>query len=1097
MQWKSICFVVLSLDHNIEDVWRMFSLNVKLIRIELSEMDSDYFFYEQSRHKPFQKRFKKLPEDFPDSLKAVNPKVAAYYASKEKQEQDEELFGDGKKTLLPQINQAFNALRNHLDSSLCNDEDSQRYIFEEAKNNAGNILYQLSRIIYYYENIASLIPKSLECQMMVGYSELTADVQVIPREWQTQASKEAYLKKLSEISNGEDEKVSPSVMEEGRTTRSQSIASESGRGNKRLLTKPGAGLPEIYEDGETMSVTGHQNVKRNDSRMSGVSKRSSRPRLSDFRGPSSLASKSPTSKQGFYEFLSALTETASETRSSSLANPPNYVSVLQFQLSSKLCQDKGWIVHKGKEDQLAKEAILEYCVQRLHQELKAIKEQKAKEAYLGHNQDVVVRYYGDTHKETVLKYRKSPVKTSPPVLIKNGKPRIPRLFNENNEGRQIMLSTHPDGTTVVYYTSGRPAIVASAAGINRYGFYTIVYDDDADMKMLAAFTPSGCGVCYHMNGHIRFLSTIKGGHIANKDGRVIRHWKWPQAQVKLTSPVQFQMNQYIGLRCVAENYIVLVFACQKESTRLFVNMTYEARERKHTEHERLLTNITFTSKSAKTILSMTGSRSKSKSKKKKEKLSKQLAELVRSVDNEDKLLYDIEADKDLARLQRKARILVDDWLEHYRITIGLKSPSLEQVRETPRKSRVGAYSAKMTESREDRKNTFGFSLISARVPSAPTATVVRLLETPVDNETKAPVNPPTVRFEQNINSETKNNVDELKSFLPTFNDRVAKIWQSGQRSRSAGQSRSKSSAVSRQSTAVSLPEKEITVANVTLCPMALHTLMLSDLKPMCRCSRHAIPFISDVVYDRYIQEEAPENQLQIIAVVSSAFPESNPSETMLNEIYQHQNRNRTRPCLQCRADSFRILKYDINTAMEGSDHAQPLLLSRHNVVPGMFLIYCEGKLLFCDHIFNGYGNARKDFQKQVLQSRLDFTHGFSLPPDFRFSPSQGPQGPRAPWGGEIGGAGVDHYGSSGTLKSEIVSDNNVGLSQSQANNISSSQLLKLPPIHVYPPLQTNGHFEATNCESVEDKKLHPVAALPTNKLLLTRHSSTALKSVTL
>lgn len=29
-------------------------------------------------------------------------------------------------------------------------------------------------------------------------------------------------------------------------------------------------------------------------------------------------------------------------------------------------------------------------------------------------------------------------------------------------------------------------------------------------------------------------------------------------------------------------------------------------------------------------------------------------------------------------------------------------------------------------------------------------------------------------------------------------------------------------------------------------------------------------------------------------------------------------------------------------------------------------MYVGGKLLFADHIFNGYGNAKKDFLKQVI-----------------------------------------------------------------------------------------------------------------------------------
>ena len=42
-----------------------------------------------------------------------------------------------------------------------------------------------------------------------------------------------------------------------------------------------------------------------------------------------------------------------------------------------------------------------------------------------------------------------------------------------------------------------------------------------------------------------------------------------------------------------------------------------------------------------------------------------------------------------------------------------------------------------------------------------------------------------------------------------------------------------------------------------------------------------------------------------------------------------------------------------------------LLKNRHNVIPGMFLIYSRTRLVFADLVFNGYGNAKKDFMKQV------------------------------------------------------------------------------------------------------------------------------------
>ncbi|KAK6175778.1 hypothetical protein SNE40_014170 [Patella caerulea] len=114
------------------------------------------------------------------------------------------------------------------------------------------------------------------------------------------------------------------------------------------------------------------------------------------------------------------------------------------------------------------------------------------------------------------------------------------------------------------------------------------------------------------------------------------------------------------------------------------------------------------------------------------------------------------------------------------------------------------------------------------------------------------------------------------------------------------------------------------------------------------------------------------------------FPKCNHALEMLEKMYSSHNRNRMRPCPQGRNDTERFLKYDINTAANNSNHTQPLLLTRHNAVPGMILIYSDGNLLFCDHIFNGYGNTKKDFKKQIIKSRLDAIHGVFLPKDFRF-----------------------------------------------------------------------------------------------------------------
>jgi hypothetical protein len=249
-----------------------------------SAAEDEMFFFQQTRFRTAPKRFRKMPEDLPESLKFahLNPKVAAYLASKEKQKQEEDLFGDGlgKKSLMPDINQAFMSLKNRLDSSLSNDEDSQRYLFEEARVNAGTVLMQLAKIIYFYDDIASLIPKSLEYQLMCGVKELTSDVIMVPREWQTYAMKEAHAKMMASSAAADtlsdDEDTGATSYGDERSTRAPSVMSlamdpsgPSKGSKKKVLSKGGQGLPEIVEDGEMGDMVGELGrPRRQSSRMS-------------------------------------------------------------------------------------------------------------------------------------------------------------------------------------------------------------------------------------------------------------------------------------------------------------------------------------------------------------------------------------------------------------------------------------------------------------------------------------------------------------------------------------------------------------------------------------------------------------------------------------------------------------------------------------------------------------------------------------------------------------------------------------------------------------------------------------------------------------
>jgi len=253
------------------------TISLGFVAMPMTNMASDnnrFFFFQQTALQQQQKRYRKMPDDLPESLKyaRLNPKVAAYLASKEREAQkqaEQDPFGDGlgKKSLLPHINQTMTHIKNRLDSALSNDEDSQRYLFEDTKASSQDSLQQLARYLYFYADIVSHIPRGLEYQLLNGWKELTDDLHFVPREWQTQEIKEQYFNSLREAQS--DEESFEGELKQGPTRSS----AERGSDSKLRIRKQGTSnklvIPEIVEDdGKNEKQTP---LKRSDSRMSSMS----------------------------------------------------------------------------------------------------------------------------------------------------------------------------------------------------------------------------------------------------------------------------------------------------------------------------------------------------------------------------------------------------------------------------------------------------------------------------------------------------------------------------------------------------------------------------------------------------------------------------------------------------------------------------------------------------------------------------------------------------------------------------------------------------------------------------------------------------------
>ncbi|XP_062838885.1 uncharacterized protein C3orf20 isoform X3 [Anolis carolinensis] len=599
------------------------------------------------------------------------------------------------------------------------------------------------------------------------------------------------------------------------------------------------------------------------------------------------------------------------------------LSTISFSLSSKLCQERGWFSQHYNSDTKDPEWKAPYvqAVERLQLAKIQITEQLAHLKESGFDKPVILRHYGSSKKDifgnTFPKNIRRYIRKTVSSNILYEKPQLPAI--KKNE--PVLKKLHYgliDGSSLIYYPSGHFAVCQSYSDLPNGGLYTNIFSDCPDCALLGTFTPFGHGsISFPNSNNIAMIFNQEGGMVTNKDGEMLRQWKWPAAG-KLDDPVIIQVNKHITVRIAGRFAVSLIYKWEHETVNLSLSPVRGVAVPRLENLGKIFTEVRLLSKSIKAFTE-THCRTL-KEEEENKPLKKETSKGTKKTEENLNHMKDFNAMRELRLLQRKIKNIMEDWLEYFRIAFGISSPSIHKSSTFPQ--RCGRNCKPQFSAPAQSHLTQELPSLSSRAP-------------------------------QLLGSIFKTNQAVLSHL----------ILKKKEHSES--------------------PSKSFYAA----CPVALRRTILGYETKTCRCSNYQIPYVTDLEYNHIInnQVSSPE-QIIVVCVVASLGTAYNPvTDEHLDWLYERRNKNRSMPCTQGRLDSFRLLKYDINSADECTGHGGSLLVKTHNVGPGMFLMYIQGKLLFANYIFNGYSKSVKDLQKQIVLTRNNYNRCYYLPADYKFS----------------------------------------------------------------------------------------------------------------
>jgi hypothetical protein len=610
--------------------------------------------------------------------------------------------------------------------------------------------------------------------------------------------------------------------------------------------------------------------------------------------------------------------------------------LIKFAMSNTDFEECGWIVKPDDKHDPEGVTLLKWIQARLKEVVKQKKEDQFAAKLRGEDGPLVQRYYSDPHKT----YHRSRVQPSYltiplPPGIKPGatamRLSIPSEEIEPLDQRKKSIVLLPDGTGTIYYPSGRPAVVMSRKGDGTKGLNVFVFSNSTPQYMLSYFKPDGVFCCYYPDGGLQLLTTHKGGTLYDKDGDNVRQWVWPNPQYKLPQSIVVTLNENISFRCTCLSSATLYFTNGTLTHKVSVSPPLENLGEDNNNVEEgytLKTKAPFSSTTAHTMLPV--ELTTKKGNKRKQSILSKSTELDSSViDGNDK--YNV----DLTALKTKVKCIVEEWMDFYRKKLGIRTRTPSPLA----LSRSTTYTSNPTSRLQSSKS----------------------LSRPHSHTRHQTYPQPSSRPETQLSVASQHGPRYSPSPEPLPGSSIGLVYE-------RPHTRAKAHTVQYPLT-ITADVSEIGRKRWKVgCPVALRTKILHRLSnlPSCKCDKRRIPRITDVEYDKYMQTHVPRNQLVVVIITdSTSSSKQHPLLDILQKLNTRMNRNKSSPCEMSSQDPYRFVVYDTSTAAQNTNNSTPLLVSRHVVTPGIALMYVAGKLVFAGDRFNGYGISLKDFHREV------------------------------------------------------------------------------------------------------------------------------------